>query len=164
MELHDITMDDLPLYESLLTDPGTMVELGGPLAREPLAEKLRGIVRDVEERRIWYFTIVPDDSDERAGTVCVWSHDEDDEPINEIGWMVLPAFRGRGLASGAVRMVLERATAERRWDVIHAFPGVTNGPSNAICRKNGFAMLGERDIVYAGRTLRCNHWRVNLRP
>jgi hypothetical protein len=61
-------------------------------------------------------------------------------------------------------MVLERATAERRWDVIHAFPGVTNGPSNAICRKNGFAMLGERDIVYAGRTLRCNHWRVNLRP
>ena len=95
MELHDITMDDLPLYESLLTDPGTTAELGGPLAREPLAEKLRGIVRDVKQRRIWYFTIVRDDSDERAGTVCVWSHDGDDEPINEIGWMVLPAFRGR---------------------------------------------------------------------
>src|ERR671918_2961512 len=115
-------MDDLPLYESLLTDPGTMAELGGPLAREPLAEKLRGIVRDVEERRIWYFTIVPDDSDEPAGTVCVWSHDEDDEPINEIGWMVLPAFRGRGLASGAVRVRSEEHTSELQ------------SPCNLVCR------------------------------
>jgi RimJ/RimL family protein N-acetyltransferase len=35
-----------------------------------------------------------------AGSVALWSHDEDDgEPITEIGWMVLPEFQGRGHAA-----------------------------------------------------------------
>ena len=59
MELRDITMDDLPLYEGTLTDPGMMSELGGPLPRAGLAEKLQGIVNDVLAGRVWYFTIIP---------------------------------------------------------------------------------------------------------
>jgi RimJ/RimL family protein N-acetyltransferase len=164
MELRDITMDDLPLYERALTDPLMMSELGGPLPREELSEKLRGIVESVEAATIWYQVIVPDDDGPAgAGTVCIWDHDWDGTSISEIGWMVLPAFQGRGLASGAVRSVLRRARAENRWEAIHAFPGVTNAPSNAICRKTGFSMIGECDIEYAGRILRCNHWRVDLR-
>jgi hypothetical protein len=42
LELRDITMEDLPLYERLHTDPRMMAELGGPLPREGLAAKLRG--------------------------------------------------------------------------------------------------------------------------
>jgi RimJ/RimL family protein N-acetyltransferase len=71
--------------------------------------------------------------------------------------MVLPAFQGRGLAGEAVRSVLERTRSERRWDVIHAFPATTNGPSFAICRKAGFLKVEECDLDYAGRILRCNH-------
>jgi RimJ/RimL family protein N-acetyltransferase len=77
--------------------------------------------------------------------------------------MVGPAFQGRGLASEAVGAVLERARAEERWGVIHAFPSVTNGPSNAICRKTGFSKVEEVDFEYAGRILRCNHWRLDVR-
>jgi RimJ/RimL family protein N-acetyltransferase len=161
MELRDITMDDLPLYEGFLSDPIMMAELGGPLPRAGLREKLRGIVSDVEAGRIWYFVILMDGAP--AGTVCVWDHHWNGEPINEIGWMVGPDFQGRGLASEAVRAVLERARAEGRWDVIHAFPGVTNGPSNAICRKAGFVKLGEVDFEYSARPLRCNHWRADVR-
>jgi RimJ/RimL family protein N-acetyltransferase len=158
-------MDDLPLYERLATDPVTMAELGGPLPQEGLSDKLRGIVEDVEAGRVWYCTIVPDGQPAvAAGTVCIWSHDSEGEPTNEIGWMVLPSFQGRGLATEAVRALLDRARAEGRWDVIHAFPGITNGASNAICRKTGFSLVGERDIEYAGRTLRCNHWQLDLRP
>jgi hypothetical protein len=40
MELRDITMDDLPMYERSLTDPDMMAELGGPRPREGLSEKL----------------------------------------------------------------------------------------------------------------------------
>ena len=37
-----------------------------------------------------------------AGSVTLWSHDEEDgEPVTEIGWMVLPEFQGRGLATRA---------------------------------------------------------------
>lgn len=158
-------MEDLPLYERLLTDPAMMAELGGPRPREGLREKLHGIVNEIADGETWYSVIVPgQDPGEAAGTVCVWRHQQNGEPINEIGWMVLPEFQGRGLATAAVRSVLERAGAEGRWGLIHAFPGVTNGPSNAVCRKTGFALLGRRDVEYAGRQLRCNHWRRDVLP
>jgi RimJ/RimL family protein N-acetyltransferase len=162
MELRDITMDDLALYESLLTDPDTMSELGGPLPREGLEKKLRRIVEEVETGKTWYLTIIQD-AGTAAGSVCIWDHAWNGETINEIGWMVLPEFQGRGLATQAVRSILRRARSERRWDVIHAFPATTNVPSNAICRGAGFSMLGETDIEYAGRILHCNHWRVDIR-
>lgn len=163
--LRDITMADLPLYERLVTDPTTMAELGGPLPREGLEDKLRGIVEDVEAGRAWYSVILPDDDlAVTAGTVCIWSHEQDGEDISEMGWMVLPAFQGRGLATAAVRSTLDRARAERRWGAIHAYPGITNGASNAICRKAGFSLVGERDIDYVGRTLRANHWRLDVPP
>jgi hypothetical protein len=54
MELRDITMDDLPLYQALLTDPEMMSELGGPRPAEGLEEKLRAIVRDVDAGRTWF--------------------------------------------------------------------------------------------------------------
>jgi RimJ/RimL family protein N-acetyltransferase len=164
MELRDITMDDLTLYEGMATDPAMMSELGGPLAREGLEEKLRGIVEDVQAGRIWYFTIIPDAADPAsAGTVCIWDHPWNGETISEIGWMVVPELQGRGLATQAVRSVLSRARSEGRWDVIHAFPGVTNGPSNAICRKAGFSHVEELDLTSWGGTLRCNHWVLDLR-
>ena len=164
MRLRDITMEDLALYQRLLTDPTMMADLGGPLPRDGLPQKLRGIVEEVQADRTWYSVIVPDDDPGRAaGTVCIWHHDQDGEPINEIGWMVLPAFQGRGLATAAVRSLLDRARAEHRWEVIHAFPAVTNGPSNAICRKTGFEKLEDVSYEYQGRTLHGFHWRIDLR-
>jgi RimJ/RimL family protein N-acetyltransferase len=76
--------------------------------------------------------------------------------------MIFPEFQGRGIASQAVREVLEKARAERKFGQIHAFPAVTNGPSNQLCVKNGFTHLGERAFEFAGRTLRCHHWRIDL--
>jgi RimJ/RimL family protein N-acetyltransferase len=160
VELRPVTMDDLPLYEAQLTDPRMMGELGGPLPREGLADKLREIVDGVEDGSSWYFVIVAEGRD--VGTVCVWEADDDWGSAPEIGWMVLPEDQGRGIASAAVAEVLRRARDERRWGEIHAHPGISNGPSNAICRKNGFERLGERDVVFRGRTLRCAHWRVDV--
>ena len=162
MRLRDITMDDVPLYTRMVRDPGMMAELGGPLPPDGIEQKVKDIVRDVEAGRIWYFVILEDGAD--AGTVCVWDHEEDGQTITEIGWMVALEFQGRGLASAAVRSVLDRARSEGRWEQIHAYPAVTNGPSNAICRKNGFTLAGEKEIVYAGRTLRVNDWRLTINP
>src|SRR6266511_3242709 len=164
MELRPITIDDLAFYESLLCDPRMMSELGGPLPSEGLAEKLSGIVDEVAAGSVWYDVITPDgDAAAEAGTVCIWEHRYDGASINEIGWMVLPAFQGQGLATRAVDSILHRARAETRWGVVHAFPGTTNAPSNSICRKAGFSMIEECDFGYAGRVLRCNHWRIDLR-
>ena len=164
MQLRDITMTDLSFFEGISTDPVMWSDLGGPLPREGLDRKLRGIVDDVEAGRIWYFVIVPN-SDElpQAGTVCIWDHPWNGQTISEIGWMVSPEFQGRGLATEAVGSTLHRARSEKRWDVIHAFPAVTNGPSNAICRKAGFSKMEEVDYAGPAGVLRCNHWVIDLR-
>lgn len=163
MELRDITLDDLDLFVRIHCDPRMMQELGGPLTRAGLSDKLRQIVADVAADRTWYFTVRPDAEATTAGTVCVWLSELRGEPVNEIGWMILPEFQGRGLATQAVSGVLDRARSTGRWDLVHAFPGITNGPSNAICRKTGFTRLEECDVEFAGRLLRCHHWRIDLR-
>ena len=76
--------------------------------------------------------------------------------------MILPQFQGRGLATKAVRAILDKARSEKRWPVIHAFPSTTNVPSNALCRKMGFSKIEECDLEWAGRMLHCAHWRLDL--
>ncbi len=163
MELRSITLDDLPLYESLRSDPQMMAELGGPAPKENLPEKVRRDVESVKDGTAWIFNVVPNpESGEAAGQVCIWESEFQGVPINEIGWMILPAFQGQGLATKAVRALLTKARAEKRWDVIHAFPAVTNGASNALCRKLGFSNAGVCELEYAGDMLHCNHWRLEL--
>ena len=69
----------------------------------------------------------------------------------------------RGLASEATRLVIGEARRQRRHRYLHAFPSVENAPSNAICRKLGFELMGEFDFEYPpGRPMRCNDWRLEL--
>ena len=99
---------------------------------------------------------------EVGGSVVLWSHDDDDgEAVSEIGWMILPEFQGLGLGKRAVRMLLMLARKDGQWGLVHAFPATTNGPSNGICRSLGFRLAGERDVTFAGRVLRSNHWIIN---
>ena len=161
MELVPYAAGDLWLTEALEGDPEVMRELGGPQPKEKIPvihERRLGHVA----RGAWYFKIVPDAATGAVGTIGVWNTEWKGEKISEMGWMVLPAFQGRGLASAAVRSLLDRARAEKRFATAHAFPGAANGASNAICRKAGFTRLEQCDLDYHGRPLRCNHWRLDL--
>lgn len=159
MQLARYTDADLALSEALETDPVVMRELGGPVdpARLPV----------VHARRVgepWYFTIVPEPPGPAAGTIGIWEKELDGLTIHETGWMVLPAFQGRGIASRALGLLIERARSAGEIPSMHAFPPSSNAPSNALCRRFDFTLRGEHDFVYAGRTLRCNHWVLELAP
>src|SRR5438270_3581118 len=158
MELRPLTRDDLRLYERIYTDPRMWAELGGVLDQDT-TENLERAVASVEADRHWVLVIVTDDGTD-VGTVSLWDHEWEGETIDEIGWMVLPEHQGHGLASAAVTEALRRADAAARWRVLHAFPATTNTPSNALCRKHGFALRGPIDYyyTYGARTLRVNHW------
>ncbi|MGE5286803.1 MAG: GNAT family N-acetyltransferase [Micromonosporaceae bacterium] len=97
--------------------PGHDGELGGPLPREGIEDKVARDVQAAAAGTEWIKMIVSDEvaPEVVAGSVVLWSHDEDGEPISEIGWMVLPEFQGRGLGKRAVRMLLELARDEDRW-------------------------------------------------
>lgn len=163
IELQDISLDDLGLYESLRCDPEMMASLGGPQAREYMPEKLRRDVESVENGECWISKVIVDGDPGRvAGSVCIWTNLWKGKPISEVGWMILTSFQGKGIATAAVTALLDRARAERRWGVVHAFPATSNGPSNAICRKLGFSLLEECHLDWGGHALTCNHWEREL--
>lgn len=163
MRLRDVELGDVGAYVRMRCDPAMTAELGGPLPREGIEEKVARDVQATAEGTNWIKMIVPDEAAPEmvAGSVVLWSHDEDGEPISEIGWMVLPEFQGCGLGKRAVRMLLELASGEDRWGLVHAFPATTNAPSNGICRSLGFRFAGEREVTFAGRVLWTNHWIIN---
>jgi RimJ/RimL family protein N-acetyltransferase len=132
-----------------------MRELGGPIARSAIPGMHRRRVDDP-----WWLKIVPEPSGPAVGTIGIWDKQLDGGMIHETGWMVLPQFQGRGFASAALALLIERVRAEPRFPSMHAFPPATNAPSNALCRRFGFTLLTARDFVYAGRTLHCNHWAL----
>jgi RimJ/RimL family protein N-acetyltransferase len=158
MELEPYGEGDLWLTEALETDPRVMAELGGPWLAEDAQAAHRRRLASVEERGTWWFKIVPDPAVGAVGTIGIWASEWAGAPISETGWMVLPEHQGRGHASAALRLLLERAADSGTWGDIHAFPGETNGASNALCRKFGFELLETVDVDYSGRPLRCNHW------
>lgn len=163
MRLRDVTVDDVDAYVRMRCDPVMMADLGGPLPREGMAEKVRRDARQAADDHAWIKMIVPDADAPGAvaGTVTLWSHDAADGPVSEIGWMVLPEFQGRGLGKRAVRTLLDRARATDRWGRVHAFPATGNAASNGICRSVGFHFLTQTEVTFAGRAILTNHWVID---
>jgi RimJ/RimL family protein N-acetyltransferase len=155
VELQPYTDGDFWLTEALETDPEVMRELGGPIERDRLPGIHRQRVGD-----LWWFKIVAEPGGPAVGTIGVWGTRHGGDDLYETGWMVLPAHQGRGIASAALALLIERVRAEPRFPSIHAFPPVTNAASNALCRKFAFVLVGQTDFVYSGRALRCNHWSL----
>jgi RimJ/RimL family protein N-acetyltransferase len=154
--------DDLPLLKRLLGDPAMTEHLGGPESEEKLVER-QGRYERLEPGRAQMFKIVDAENREPAGSVGYWEKDWRGETVYETGWSVLPEHQGRGLASEATRLVIDEARRQRRHRYLHAFPSVENAPSNAICRKLGFELLGDSEFEYPrGNFMRCYDWRLDL--
>jgi RimJ/RimL family protein N-acetyltransferase len=162
MRLETMTAADVELRLRLQTDPVMMAELGGPRPPEAIERAHARALAMAAEGRCWPLKVIPDGSTSVAGNVDVFESTHADETIFEMGWMILPEFQNRGIAGQAVRAVLAKARAERKFGRIHAFPAVPNGPSNRICAKNGFVNVGECDFEFGGHLLRCRHWRIDL--
>lgn len=158
MELVPCTEDDVWLTVALETDPRVMAELGGAWTPEEAVATHARRIRSVAENGSWWLKIVPEPGAPAVGTIMLWSSEPEGEPASEAGWMVLPEHQGRGYASAALGLLIVRAHADGKWGDIHANPGASNVPSNALCRKYGFELLGQMTVDYADRTLLCNHW------
>ncbi len=151
---------DLWLMERLLGDPAMTVHLGGPESPQKLAERQARY----EQPGSRQYKIVAGDPGEAVGAVGYWEKEWRRGTVWEVGWLVLPEQQGRGLASASMRLLFDLISGDgTHHRFVHAFPAVANAPSNAICRKLGFELLGEHDFEYPpGNWLRCNDWRYDL--
>lgn len=149
---------DLALLEKL-NDPEMTKHVGGPESPDKVVER-QAKYEKPDSRQ---YRIEVDPGGEGVGWIGYWERTWRDQEVWEIGWAVLPSFQGRGIASSATTQVIEDARAERLHRFVHAYPMVVNAPSNAICRKLGFTLLGEVDFpARGGGTIRCNDWRLDL--
>jgi RimJ/RimL family protein N-acetyltransferase len=153
---------DRPLLQALNGDPSLMAHLGGPESREKIAERHARYLAGPEGDSM--FKIVEGSAGEGVGWVGFWEREWRGEQVYEIGWSLIPAFQGRGIASAAAAEAIAIAASRGGHRYAHAFPSVANAPSNAICRKLGFTLVEEREFEYPpGRSMRCNDWRLDLR-
>ncbi|HEV7495208.1 GNAT family N-acetyltransferase [Baekduia sp.] len=145
--------EDLALLTALNSDAVQMRHIGGAESPEKIAERQQRYAKDP-----FQFRIV--DGGAAAGWVGFWEREWRGEKIYEIGWAVLPAFQRRRLATTGTALALDAARAAAALPV-HAFPGVDNAPSNAVCRKLGFSLV-EADMAFEfppGSMMVCNDWR-----
>ena len=116
MELRAYTDADFALTEALETDPAVMQQLGGPVPLERLPRVHRLRLADP-----WWFVITEEPGGPGVGTIGIWDATHDGEAIHETGWMVLPARQGRGIASRALAMLVERAQFKPEPLVLHGW-------------------------------------------
>ena len=145
---------DLALLERLVGDPAMMEHLGGPESPEKIRDR-QARYEDTDTA----FKLVDDESGEGVGWVGYWESDD----AWEMGWAVAPEHQGKGIASQGTLLALDRAREDGSYRFVHACPDVDNAPSNAICRKLGFTLLGEIEGEYPpGHPRRFNDWRYDL--
>ncbi|HLZ21686.1 MAG TPA: GNAT family N-acetyltransferase [Ktedonobacterales bacterium] len=153
---------DLPLLKQLNSLEMT-AHLGGPESDEKLAERQTRYERLADSGDDRMFKIVVAVTGEAVGSVGYWARSWHGEQVYEMGWGVLPAFQGRGIAAAATAQAIALMKVAGKHRFAHAFPSVDNPPSNALCRKLGFTLVEECEFEYpAGSFMQCNDWCLDL--
>ena len=121
MHLEPWGRGDLPLLEKTLSDPWMTEHIGGTEDPESIAQRQIGYEQEDSRQ----FKIVEWATGSAVGWVGSWELTWRDEQIFEIGWSVLSASQGKGIASMATMQAIELARSEQALRFLHAFPSVT---------------------------------------
>lgn len=156
------TDGDLPLLQRLMGTEEMTRHLGGPESSEQILARHQRYCRSSQTDDEPMFVILLQSTP--AGQIGYWKQEWNNDEILECGWSVLPQFQGHGVATKATIMLLDLLRNRGESRQLHAFPGVENTASNAICRKVGFVFQGEVDFEHPpGHYMKCNDWSYDLR-
>lgn len=93
----------------------------------------------VERKESLYWVITLKEENSLIGTICCWNFDVQNE-IVEIGYEMLPEFRGRGLMKEALKKVIEYTFDGLNAKLITAFPSGVNDRSVGLLEALGFQL------------------------
>ena len=161
--LRPIDVGDLDLLRLLLGDPAMTRHVGGPESEAQIRARHHRLLRDRQPGATFAITVGDDSSG--AGWVGYWETEHRGGIVWEAGLSLLTAWQGRGIATRAFHLLLERAAADRRYRVVHSFTALENVAAARMCERVGFVSLGEIVVPDPkGRPTRCVDWRFELRP
>lgn len=147
----------------LMNAPEMLKHLGGPESEEKILARHKRYVELSEKGKGRMFRIVLLPELEGIGNIGFWESVWQGETVYEMGWGVLPAYQGRGIAVAAAEAAIASASEVQNIRYIHAFPSIENSASNAICRKLNFSFIAECAFEYPpGNMMHCNDWRLDL--
>ena len=161
IELRPWTDDDRTLLVRTVGDAAIMAHLGGAESPEKICSRhalFRDWSGDGGMMTIW----IPSET-EAVGTIGFWASTWAGDDVFEAGWMILPQFGRRGIATEAAREIVARVRRLRERRFLFAFPAVDNVASNRVCERAGFTNLGAFDIEYpTDHVMHARAWRVDL--
>ncbi|MET0780876.1 MAG: GNAT family N-acetyltransferase [Microbacterium sp.] len=153
--------DDMPVLERSNT-PEMTAHLGRPESPEELQQRHERYLRLGRTGEARMFRIDVDDLP--AGAIGWWQTDHDGIDAYETGWSVFPEWQGKGVAGVALRELIRLVAAQGDRDLLVAYPGVDNAPSNALCRRAGFQHTGSATEPWRGSPLTFNTWVLDMSP
>lgn len=149
LELREPTAEDADFILQLLNDPGWLRYIGDRGVRTAAAA-----LSYIEDRLLQSFRehgfglwVVVDRATRRPLGLCGLLR-RNTHPDVEIGFALLPAARGQGIAAEAALRALEHAERELRLQRLIALTLPDNGPSQRLLRRLGLAF--ERGVVFEG--------------
>ena len=164
VDIRPYSKSDQWILQRTLGDPNQTKHLGGSENRKKIEKRHKqylALSKDPQNGCMFVITI--DTKKTPAGTIGYWEREWDNQRVWEVGWSVLPEYQRRGIATYATRLLIDFVTKLQKNRYVFAYPAVNNYPSNAICRKLGFTLMGDKDFEYPpGNILHCNIWRLDL--
>ncbi|WP_174887639.1 GNAT family N-acetyltransferase [Cohnella herbarum] len=147
----------------LINAPEMMEHLGGPETEEQIVARHKRYLGISERGTGRMFSVILLPGLDIVGSVGYWDSKQREESVYEIGWSILQAYQGRGIATAAVAEAIASARIQRKHRFIHAFPSIRNMASNAVCRKLNFTLAGPCEFEYPlGNIMECNDWRLEI--
>jgi len=117
-----------------------MEHLNGPESMEQIQRRHeRFLAMSADRHAGCMYTIMVGPS--AAGSVGYWETDWEGGRAWETGWFVLPEFQGLGVATQAMKLMIQTASEMSSRRYLVAFPSTDNGPSNAVAKKLGFELV-----------------------
>jgi RimJ/RimL family protein N-acetyltransferase len=134
--------DAEPYVQAFADDPGLERMMGFPApSRTRMRREFRGERRDREAGRVLGYTITARGEDAFAGSILLhsfhWEHRRAD-----VGVLLAPAARGRGLALEALRLLVALAFARLGLQRVGLATIEANAPTLRLAERAGFAREG----------------------
>jgi RimJ/RimL family protein N-acetyltransferase len=166
VRLRALAPGDLALFRTLYCDARTMRHRGRPLARPRARSSVHATIAAARRRRGPRFFVIEERGRARAAGLCS-IRPTDDPRRREVGIMLLRTRRGRGLASDALRVLIDRAFRRLPIAAISVQYRVANAAVSRLCDRLRFAAAAGRSgakPMRCVRILRRSIWRGRGQP
>src|SRR5579872_4223377 len=97
------SQSDLPILQQTVGEPSMMRHLGGVESAAAIERRHRRYLETEFPEKGAMYVILLCEQRVAAGTIGYWQRPWNGEEVYETGWMVLPKFAGRGIATRAAQ-------------------------------------------------------------